>query len=188
MRKIIIIFVLFAFYHNTTFSQNSFKYSKVSEGKYETVFTVLGIFDDNTANSFINKIIQESDVINGNIFYKRRCKISSKRELDFDRIREIAKSYNSDIQLGYCIINDKATYIEISEFSKNYKITDYTANIIPANQWVFPDDFPKKQDYKNISVYKQAKQDWIENNPIKWRDITGLEYLDFSINLDFKTK
>ncbi len=187
MRKIILFAMAIAI-SSFVFGQNRFKYSKIENNKYETVFTVLGIYDKATANQFINKLIETDNVIDGKIFYNRRCKITSKKELYFEQIRQIAQEFNADFQLGYCVIKDKRTYAEIAEFSENYKISDYTPQIIPASEWVFPADFPKKEKYTNAEDLKKAKQQWIEDNPYKWRDITGLEYLDFSINLNFKTK
>lgn len=187
MRKITILIITFVLLASIGFSQNKFKYTKRTQnGIYETVFTVLGIYDNSTSSDLINQIIKVEGVTDAKIFYNRRCKILSEKELDFDLIRKIVKSYNADFQIEYCDIKDKFTYIEISTFSKNYSIVDFTPNRIPANKWVFPEDFPTKENISDISKLAKAKQNWIEENPYKWRDITGVEYLDFSQKLGYK--
>ena len=188
MRKTILFALAFFAFFSLYSQSGEFKYYKVNDGVYETIFTVLGIDNSNTANELIREMSQLKDVIDANIFYNRRCKIISKRKLNLEEIREITKRFNSDIEIGYCTGYDKSTYIELYDFTINNPITDYAPVIIPANLWKFPSDFPTKEKYSDEKELKKAKQQWIEDNPYKWRDITGLEYLDFSINLNFKTK
>ena len=189
MKKI--LFIAFAFYATfTLFSQTKgdFKYSKVNNGIYETVFTVLGIDNENTATSFIKKLEQEDNVISAKIFYNRRCKVFSKEKLNLGKVREIAKQYNSDVDLGYCTNYDKLTYSDLYIFKVNNPINDYSPKIIPGKDWVFPNDFPSKSTINDELELRKAKQKWIEDNPYKWREITGVEYLDYSIRLGFKNK
>ena len=188
MRKIILSALAFFAFFSLYSQSGEFKYYKINDGVYETIFTVLGINNDNTASELINEISKLNNVIDAKIFYNRRCKITSKNKLNLEEIREIAKRFNSDIEIGYCTGYNKSTYVELHDFAINNPIVGYSPKIIPANEWIFPSDFPSKENINDSEKLKKAKQEWIENHPEEWRDITGLEYLDFSINIDFKTK
>ena len=188
MRKLLLTIGVVLLITSVSFSQNHFKYTKVENGNQKTVFTVLGLEDSNQVEELKNAILQLQIVKEVQVFYDRRFKITSDSKLDFYAIREIIKFYNADIQYGYCVVEDKRTHSEIKVFESNHPIEGYTPQIISAKTWVFPDDFPSLNNISEKTNLKEAKQNWIENNPNKWRTITGLEYLDFSINLDFNTK
>ena len=179
MRNLLLFAIIIASTVLYSQTESYFKFQEQVNNKYETVFTIIGI--ENTEIS--TKISKELESTKGvevcKIFYNRRCKIISEEVLYVQRIHNILQKFDADVDISYCKINEKLLYTELKSAklsSKKVKL-----NHIPVSEWIFPDDYPKEKDIKGKLEYKLAIKNWIENNPERWKEFTGREYLDYSI-------
>lgn len=189
MKKITFI-ISFIILFNFLFANNnetgiSFRFEKdLNETQKEFVFTILNVTSDNQVTTIINEIEALIEVTECKIFYKRRCKIIALNSLNPQQIRNIITKFNVDFDFRYFKITDEILLNNLAKFKKKYPITDYIPKPVPLKDRKFPTDYPKyintdmpEKDKKN---YKDRITEWIENNPELYKQITGVEYLDYS--------
>jgi len=163
-------------------SKNQFKFVEQKNGLYETVFTIIGNTSTQNIENIIKDITSYEEVSSCQIFYNRRCKVTSTRTLPIKGVRRILNKYDVYLDVSYCIINNKELYIELKQKKESFSAVKL--NHIPVSDWVFPEDYPTKEKIKDKLELKEAIYEWIENNPNKWKAITGREYLDYSYILE----
>lgn len=184
MKKLLLTSILLM-YLLSSFAQNKFRYTRDNhDGLKETIFTIYDIVSEQQKNAIIAGIKQINGVKDVKIFYKKRCKVTSEKDLNLYDVRAVLNKQNSDLDINYCVITDSQLK---SELLKEKKLHPEERPVpVPASEWKFPEDFPKQSKFKNQKDFAQAKQLWIEQHPEQWKQITGVEYLDFSINLGHK--
>ena len=168
-------------------TKNHFKFESQSNGMYETVFTILGNTNDNNIQNIIEKLTSYQEVSSCKIFYNKRCKVLSTRKLPIRGVRKVLTKYGTDIDIDYCVINNKVLFNELNQSKISNLNESIKAKPKKQSEWVFPTDFPQYEETGNKTVddknYSRRKVQWIENNPEKWKEITGIEYLDYSNKL-----
>ncbi|MFH0893741.1 MAG: hypothetical protein V2A54_04835, partial [Bacteroidota bacterium] len=124
------------------------------------------------------------------IFYNRRCKVEINENVGAMAVRKILLKSGVDFDLDYVIVNDKLIESELIEKKELYPILGYIPQ--PIFDCQYPDNFPKYNNSGDPKKYKEnyiiAKQKWIEDNPDAYKVMTGVEYLDYSFDLNKKNK
>lgn len=188
IKSFILLFFLSA---NLVFAQESkinFKFiENKTQNDYTAIFTILGVKNNSTAEKIKNEISSLQGVNSFKIFYNRRCKvvISNNSNNIENQIRSILIKYNTDFDIDYLTVNDKIIAENLFEFKTINPIKDYKPN--PKADLIFPSDFPKYTETGNPQLdrsnHSKAKLEWLENNPDKYKEIYGFEYLDYSDRL-----
>lgn len=170
------------------FSQDySFRYLTEHEQTKEVVFSIVGVRDSEHAIQIISTFESYEQVISCKIFYNRRCKMTVSKEMDSEsaeKCRAILQTLGVDFDPDYLLFEQKEPYLEMSQLKKQHPY-DFVSNPKPSDEWVYPESFPKFSDTGNPGMdntdYARAKQAWIEEHPEEYRQMTGIEYLDYSI-------
>jgi hypothetical protein len=197
MKKGILLFHALLFSITLALAQNpnvNFRFVKTNEAANTktAVFTIVGVADAKQAGSLSQKIKALEGVQSFKIFYNRRCQLTLVNDDSYnaDYIRSVLLSENTDFDIDYVTPLNKPTFVQLSEKKEAHPVLDYKAN--PITEVTFPSDFPKLIDTGNKEAdtkqLAKAKQEWIENNPDKYREITGMEYLDYSNQINFIRK
>lgn len=193
MKHSVLLFLSVIFMFKISLSQDiQFRYTNIIGDKQEIIFTIIGIQDDIQANKIIGDFEKYDKIISCKIFYNKRCKITinkQDKEVSADKFRQILIQNNADFDIDYLKVLNKKVYSDLAN-KKTLYIDPYKAQPIPAEKWVYPNNFPKFQDTGNPALDKEnfaiAKQNWIEENPEAYKTMTGVEYLDYSILLNHK--
>ncbi len=191
MKKFTFLMIFYIIFSQAAFSQNTkFKHTTMVDNTKEIVFSIVGINDDNHAKQIIKSFDEFEEIISCQIFYNKRCKLivlNSVNTNNADKCRKILKSNNVDFDIDYIEPLNKLTHIELSEL-KERNPGKYVPNPILSNQWVYPVSFPKMVDSGNAkadkAIFSKAKQTWIEQHPEEYKKMTGVEYLDYSLEIN----
>ena len=197
MKRFTFIALILLLFIGLTYGQHDakFKYVKANtdENVYEIVFSIVGISGDKQSDEIQQAFYSFEEVKSFKIFYNKRCKIildmgfNEDNGVYADKYREVLLAHDADIDIDYVIPETKQVMIELSQKKNQYK-DDYTPQLIPSNQWIYPKELAtiinnekQKGDKKSL---EKAKTQWIEDHPEEYKNMTGVEYLDYSIYLD----
>jgi len=169
-------------------SQNKkteFKYLNQQENS--VVFAIVGKTGSETTKKLLELAQSSDQIISFKVFYDHRCKVVfvDNDMISADKIRKKLLELGVDYDIDYVKTLDKATNVELSQKKSEYH-ANYIPRPIPSNQWVYPSDFPMEEEFNDLVLFKKAKQDWIEDHPEEYRQMTGMEYLDYSLKLNGK--
>ena len=159
-----------------------FKYKTETIENTTAIFSIYGINTEQAANNLKNSILNDPNIISFKIFYNKRCKIIYNNNTDANYIRRILRDNSADYDMDYVIVLDKYTEEELySVIKENY--TEY--NLRHTNtrgDWITPEDYPTYNTAEEKLTIEARRTEWIENNPERYKKMTGRDYLDIATN------
>jgi len=120
MKKILLTSIMSLFLLTIQAQQtNKFRYVRTNaKGLYETIFTIFDINSTQQQKDLISDLKKLKSVVDCKIFYNKRCKITSKEQLNLPDTRAVLNKHNTDLDINYCIISDESLKTELLKEKK----------------------------------------------------------------------